>query len=445
MVRRHIDTLQDVMESLKPEHDLVEPKPEPPPPGAARRMETAVSTERLRGLHQSLLDVPAGFTIHRKIARAMERRRHIMDDSDEPSIEWATAEELAFATILEDGISIRLTGQDVERGTFSQRHCVFHDVQTGRQFVPLQSLPQANAAFEVHNSPLSEIATVGFEFGYNVQAPKLLVLWEAQYGDFINVTQIMIDEFIVSARSKWGQTPSLVLLLPHGYEGQGPDHSTGRLERFLQLAMDTNLRIANCTTAAQYFHLLRRQALLLETDPLPLIVMTPKSLLRHPLVASRPRDFAHGQWQPIIDDHQAQHQPDHVRRLILCSGKMYVDLVTSDVREDNSSIAIIRVEQLFPFPVIELHMALRHYSNLEEVIWLQEEPENMGAWTFAQPRLLDLIESRCPLRYIGRPASASPSEGSMTWHTINQNALIEQAFSFGLNAETDDRVWLKTT
>lgn len=445
MVRRHMDALQKVMESLKPERDLVEPKPTPPPPGAARRVQTAVSLEQLRQLHQSLLGVPTGFNLHPKIARAMQRRRHLWDELDTPSIEWAWAEQLAFATILADGIPIRLTGQDVERGTFSQRHCVFYDVQTGQRFVPLQALPQANAAFEVHNSPLSEVATMAFEFGYNVQAPKRLVVWEAQYGDFINVAQVVIDEFIVSARAKWGQTPSLVLLLPHGYEGQGPDHSSGRMERFLQLAAETNLRLANCTSAAQYFHLLRRQAHLLETDPLPLIVMTPKSLLRHPLVASCPRDFAQGQWQPVIDDPHARQQPERIRRLILCSGKVYVDLITSHAQVNNGSIAIARVEQLFPFPTLELHQLIQQYGNLEEVIWLQEEPENMGAWTFAQPRLLTLIEDRCPLRYIGRPASASPSEGSMAWHIINQQALIQQALRFELDASKDERVWLKMT
>ncbi len=281
-----MDELQQTLESLKAEEALVEPLPSPPPPGAAKRVKTELPLERLRTLNDSLFQLPSDFHLHRKIERVVQKRRRILDNPEEPTIEWATAEDLALASILEDGIAIRLTGQDAERGTFSQRHATFHDAVTGRVFTPLQALADAKAAFEIRNSPLSEAAAVGFEYGYNVQEPGRLVIWEAQYGDFINSAQVIIDEFVVSARSKWGLTPSLVLLLPHGYEGQGPDHSTGRLERFLELAADTNMRVANCTTAAQYFHLLRRQALLLKTDPLPLIVMTPKSLLRHPMTAS---------------------------------------------------------------------------------------------------------------------------------------------------------------
>ncbi|MBI3950129.1 MAG: 2-oxoglutarate dehydrogenase E1 component [Acidobacteria bacterium] len=445
LVRKYMGNLQTVLESLKPERDLVESKPEPPPPGAARRVKTAVPAERLRALNDALLQVPEGFSLHRKLERAMERRRHVMDNPDAPTIDWATAEELALASILEDGIAIRLTGQDVERGTFSQRHAVFHDVKTGKTFVPLQALPQARAAFEVCNSPLSEVATLGFEYGYNVEEPARLVVWEAQYGDFINAAQVIIDEFIISARAKWGQTPSLVLLLPHGYEGQGPDHSSGRVERFLQLAIETNIRIANCTTAAQYFHLLRRQALLLKTDPLPLVVMTPKSLLRHPQVNSGLREFAKGGWQPVIDDFQARQHPDQVRRLILCNGKVYVDLVTSAHRAESPNIAVVRVEQLFPFPLVDLQPVLDEYPNLEEIIWLQEEPENMGAWTFMQPRLTQLIGGRWPLHYIGRPPSSSPSEGSMAWHMLNQEALVEQVYNPGSRMAREEIAWLKKT
>jgi 2-oxoglutarate dehydrogenase E1 component len=331
-----------------------------------------------------------------------------------------------LASILEDGIAIRLTGEDVERGTFGQRHTVFHDVSTGQTFTPLQALPQARAAFDIYNSPLTENAAIGFEYGYNVQEPKRLVIWEAQYGDFINSAQVMIDEFITSARAKWGQTPSLVLLLPHGSEGQGPDHSGARLERFLELAAETNLRIANPTTAAQYFHLLRRQAALLETDPLPLVVMTPKSLLRHPRAASSLRDLAEGHWQPVVDDAQARQQSDQVRRLILCNGKVYFDL-TSEPRDKSMAIAIARVEQLYLFPVEELQEALNGYPHLQEVIWLQEEPENMGAWTTIRRPLEDLIGGRWPLRYIGRPANSSPAEGSSTWYAANQKIMVERA------------------
>ena len=250
----------------------------------------------------------------------------------------------------------------MERGTFSQRHAVLHDAKTGQQHTPLQALPQARAAFEIHNSPLTENAVVGFEYGYSLQEPSRLVIWEAQYGDFINGAQVMIDEFLVSARAKWGLTPSLVMLLPHGFEGQGPDHSSGRPERFLQLAAGTNLRVTNCTTASQYFHLLRRQASLLKVDPLPLIVMTPKSLLRHPMVASSPRELAEGSWQPVIDDAEADERLDEIRRLVLCSGKIYVDLVTSEYREKRNNIAICRMEQLYPFRADKLRQVLEPLS-----------------------------------------------------------------------------------
>ncbi len=428
LVRQRMEELQHALENLNPE-DLVEPQPEPPPPGAARRVKTAVLVDQLRQLNASLLHAPEGFTLHPKLERARQRRRKALDDLDQPAVDWAMAEDLAFASILADGIPIRLTGEDVERGTFSQRHAVFHDYQTGETFIPLQALPQAKAAFEVRNSPLSEYAAIGFEYGYNVQAPERLVVWEAQYGDFINGAQIIVDEFLVSARAKWGQTPSLVLLLPHGYEGQGPDHSSGRLERFLNLAADINLRLANCTTAAQYFHLLRRQAALLQIDPLPLIVMTPKSLLRHPGVASPPRDLTEGGWQPLIDDASARTQPDRVRRLVLCSGKVYVDLVNGPQRGAHPEVAIARVEQLYPFRSAELEPVLDGYPRLKEVVWLQEEPENMGAWEFLRPPLTEVIRGRWPLRYLGRPRSASPSEGSSARHAINQKALIEQAYS----------------
>lgn len=419
--------LQGVLESLQLEQVDLEPQLVPPPPGEARRVKTAVPIRVLRELNQGLLTLPENFTAHRKIERGIRRRQNSLDQEDEKTIDWATAEELALASILADGIPIRLTGEDVARGTFSQRHAVFHDPTTGRTHTPLHSLPQAAASFEVINSPLSENAAIGFEFGYNIQAPDRLVIWEAQYGDFINAAQAMIDEFLVSARAKWEQTPSLVLLLPHGYEGQGPDHSSGRLERFLQLSAQTNLRIANCTTAAQYFHLLRRQAALLKSDPLPLILMTPKSLLRHPLVFSSPRELAGGSWLPVIGDPAAQGEPEQVRRLILCSGKIYVDLITSSLYDPDSGIAIHRIEQLYPFPQAELQQSIETYPQLEELIWVQEEPKNMGAWSFVEPRLLDIIGGRWPLRYIGRIQNSSPAEGSSAWHTVNQLAILRQA------------------
>jgi 2-oxoglutarate dehydrogenase E1 component len=352
----------------------------------------------------------------------------VLANPEERTIDWAAAEDLALASILEDGVSIRFTGEDVERGTFSHRHAVFHDTVTGDRDVPLQRLSQAKAAVEIYNSPLTESATIGFEFGYNMQAPARLVVWEAQYGDFINGAQVIIDEFITSGRAKWGLMPSLVLLLPHGYEGQGPDHSSARVERFLEAAADINLRVAYPTTASQYFHLLRRQAVLLLTDPLPLIVLTPKSLLRHPLVASRPRDLAEGRWQPVIPDQDAVGRSREIRRVLLCSGKVYVDLVTSELRGRHPEIAICRVEQLYPFPWSDLKPILESFPALEEIVWVQEEPENMGAWGFVRPLIEELAEGRWPLCYVGRARSASPAEGTMAWHAVNQKTLVAQAF-----------------
>jgi len=428
LVREHFAELEAAYASLKPDQEYVPPLPSTPPPGSAANIATGVSLDRLREINDALVARPAGFTFHRKLERAMERRRSAFTNSDEPSIDWAAAEELALATILADGIPIRLTGEDVERGTFSHRHAVFHDAATGKQLIPLQEFPQARAAFEIHNSPLTENATVGFEFGYNVQEPQRLVIWEAQYGDFINGAQVMLDQFVTSARAKWGLRPSLVFLLPHGYEGQGPEHSSARPERFLDAAADINLRLVNCTTAAQYFHVLRRQAALLERDPLPLFVLTPKSLLRHPLVASTPRELEQGRFLSVIDDEDARGRAAGIDRVVLCSGKIYVDLITSDRRAAARSVAICRVEQLYPFPKVALNEVLARYPSVRDVVWVQEEPENMGAWRFMHPPLEELIGDRCPLRYIGRAPSASPSEGSTAWHQVNQRTLIQQAF-----------------
>ncbi|PWB46331.1 MAG: 2-oxoglutarate dehydrogenase E1 component [Candidatus Methylomirabilota bacterium] len=437
LTQRRMQELQRVLESLHPEADLAQRQPEAPPRGIARRVTTAVPAQRLRDAHQALLQVPQGFTLHPKIERAMQRRRNVLDNLDQPSIDWAAAEQLAFASILEDGIAIRLTGEDVERGTFSQRHAVFHDMKTGDTYTPLQALPQATAAFDVFNSPLTENAAIGYEYGYNLQAPDHLTIWEAQYGDFVNGAQMVIDEFVASARAKWGQTPSLVLLLPHGYEGQGPDHSSARVERFLELAAEISIRVANCTTAAQYFHLLRRQAVLLRTDPLPLVVLTPKSLLRHPLAGASLRDLSEGGWQPVIDDATARQRSGAVRRLILCSGKLYTDLVTSELRAHTSAVAIVRMEQLYPFPADDLQAIPVAYPGLEEVTWVQEEPENMGAWTYVQPHLHEWLKGRWPLRYIGRPPNSSPAEGSAAWHAAHQKLLIEHAYDLTAKAVQD--------
>jgi 2-oxoglutarate dehydrogenase E1 component len=420
--------MQAAYEALRPEQDLIEPEPEAPPPGAAAKANTTVSLERLRELNTSLLALPSDFTPHKKLERAREKRVHMLDDADERTVDWATAEELALATILSDGVSIRVTGEDVERGTFSHRHAVLHDAATGRTHVALQSLPQARAAFEIHNSPLTENAVLGFEYGYNVQEPSRLVIWEAQYGDFINGAQVVIDEFLLSARGKWGQRPSLVLLLPHAHEGQGPDHASARPERFLQLAADINCRVANCTTAAQYFHLLRRQAALLLVDPLPLIVLTPKSLLRHPMVASAPREFAEGRFRMVISDREAEARAHEIRRVILCSGKIYVDLMSAEARASRPDTAICRLEQLYPVPMRDLRAMIDAFPEAGEVLWVQEEPENMGAWDFIRPHLIEVSGGRT-VRRVARARSASPAEGSAAHHAHHQQKLIAQAFA----------------
>jgi 2-oxoglutarate dehydrogenase E1 component len=430
MISNHRSDLEASLEALEnaPE-DLAEPEPQQPPAGAARTLETAVSAEHLRAINAGLAGTLDDMVFYsRRLESTIRKRREALDELDEPTIDWATAEELAFATILEDGIAIRMSGQDTERGTFSHRHAVLHHAETGEILVPLQSFPQAHAAFEIHNSPLSEAAVVGFEYGYNVQEPGRLVVWEAQYGDFVNGAQVIIDEFVVSAREKWGHSPSLVLLLPHGHEGAGPDHSSGRPERFLQSAAKTNLRLANVTTAAQYFHLLRRQALLLETDPLPLIIMTPKSLLRNPQVSSTMRDLTEGRFHPVYDD--VEVDPKQVTRLVFCSGKFYLDLINSEYRSENPHVALIRMEQLYPFPLADLREVLSRYPSVSQIVWAQEEPKNMGAWEFMGYRLKKLVGTGIPVNYVGRRRSSSPAEGSSTAHSVNQSMITEYAFNW---------------
>lgn len=428
LLQNYLDELQEINQKLDAERALKEPVLKPSPLGAAQKVNTAVSLERLRNLNQALREFPADFHPNPKLIRAVEKHRQILNDPDAASVDWAAAEELAFASILEEGIAIRMTGQDTPRGTFSQRHAVFHDVDTDRSHTPLQFIPQAQASFEIHNSPVSEAGPVGFEIGYNIQAPDRLTLWEAQYGDFVNNTQTLIDEFLLSSRAKWGLTPSLVLLLPHGNEGMGPDHSSARIERFLGLAAEGNLRAAVPTTAAQYFHLLRRQTLLLKTDPLPLVIFTPKGFLRHPLAASTPNQLAQGSWQPLLEDPQTPGKTKTAKHLILCSGRIYFDLAGDELRSESKHAAIVRVEQLYPFPQQAMEKLLDSYPVVEKVIWAQEEPFNMGAWDYLHPRLKKILGDRLPLYYVGRPESSSPAEGSSTLYRINQQILIRQAF-----------------
>ena len=409
--------------------DLAAPPQALPPEGEARRAQTAITEEQLWAINDLLRNLPDGFHFYSsRLERSIKARRDIVETPDEARVDWAGAEELAFASILAEGIPIRLTGQDTERGTFNHRHAILHDADTGATHVPLQMLDQAQATFEVYNSPLSEMAAVGFEYGYSIQAPQRLVLWEAQYGDFVNNAQSIVDEFVSSAREKWGQTPSLVMLLPHGWEGAGPDHSSARLERFLQLAAKTNMRIANPTTAAQYFHLLRRQALLLESDPLPLIVMTPKLLLRDSIVNSPVTALTGGKWEPVIDDVEAD--PERVTRLVFCSGKIYYDLLRSEYREQYKNVALLRVEQLYPFPIPDLEALIARYPRAEQIVWVQEEPKNMGAWEYMTFRLRRLVKRRLPIDYVGRRRSPSPAEGSATAHKTNQAMIVEYAFNW---------------
>ncbi|MDO8506182.1 MAG: 2-oxoglutarate dehydrogenase E1 component, partial [Candidatus Limnocylindria bacterium] len=383
---------------------------------------TAVPADRLLELNEQLLAVPEGFTVNPKLARQLERRRETLHKG---GIDWGQAEALAFASLLVEGIPIRLSGQDTERGTFSHRHLVFHDPHTGETHAPIQHLPGAAASFEVYNSPLSEYAAVGFEYGYSIAAPDTLVLWEAQFGDFVNGAQIVVDQFITAGLSKWGQTSRLTLLLPHGYEGNGPEHSSARLERFLQLAAQENIRIANCSTAAQYFHLLRRQAL--DAVARPLVVLTPKGLLRLRQASSTLEDLSAGGFQPVLDDPGPGR--DAVSRLVLCSGKVYYDIAGHEERAGATAVAVARLEQLYPFPVEAAARLTASYPNLQELVWAQEEPQNMGAWRTIRHRLEQAAPEGVPVRFAGRPWRASPSEGYPTAHLREQDRIVRAALS----------------
>ena len=384
-------------------------------------VKTAVDADTLRKLNDALLAVPDGFTVHPKLIKQLERRRETI--GPDGGIDWSHAESLAYASLLEEGTPVRLTGQDTERGTFSQRHLVLHDAKTGQRISPIQSLPGAQAPMELHNSPLSEIACLGFEYGYSMEAPETLVLWEAQFGDFVNSAQVIIDQFIVSALSKWGQTTRLTLLLPHGYEGSGPEHSSARLERFLILAAEGNIRVANLTTPAQYFHLLRRQARVAKQRPL--VIMSPKSLLRLPQATSRIEHLSESRFFPVLSEPRIDEEK--VTRLVLCTGKIYYDLKGHATRENNERVAISRVELLYPFPQQQILDEVARYPNLREVLWVQEEPRNMGARAHMSPRLLHILPPPLEFGYVGRPERASPGEGYPAAHTVEQNRIIRTA------------------
>ncbi|MBU8917005.1 2-oxoglutarate dehydrogenase E1 component [Neobacillus sp. 114] len=431
-----------VQELLQTEYDKASEKKQSEPPAEVAvpgviakgipPLETKVPLGTLQEINRELLKWPEGFHIYPKLKKILERRETALEENGK--VEWAVAEVLAFATMLQEGTPIRLTGQDSERGTFAQRHIVLHDAETNQTYSPLHHLPQAGASFAVHNSPLSEAAVVGYEYGYNVFAPETLVMWEAQYGDFANTAQPLFDQFVSSARAKWGQKSGLTLLLPHGYEGQGPEHSSARPERFLQLAAENNWTVANLTSAAQYFHVLRRQAATLGTEFVrPLVIMTPKSLLRHPQVASSASALSEGSFQTVIEQPQLGKALDKVKRLVLTTGKMAIDLaVEIDSSKENRNldeIHIVRIEQLYPFPHEKIEAIIKRYPNLNEIFWVQEEPKNMGAWHYIAPTLFELASGKLSVGYIGRQYRSSTAGGDPLVHKTEQERIVHQALN----------------
>jgi 2-oxoglutarate dehydrogenase E1 component len=402
------------------------------------QVETGVQADVLKRVNAELLERPEDFTVYPKLERILSRR-HDAFDTEEPRIDWPHAESLAFATILVDGTPIRLTGQDSERGTFAHRHLVLHDAKTGQSFCPMHNLSDAKATFAIHNSPLSEAAVLGFEYGYNVGAPETMVLWEAQFGDFANAGQVIIDQFLAAGRAKWAQKSSLVLLLPHGYEGQGPEHSSARLERFLQLAAENNWTVANLSSAAQYFHLLRRQATFVgKEEARPLVLMTPKSLLRNKRVTASATELEQGSFQRVLDSPTTGSAPERVKRLLLCSGKVAIDL--EEALEGAGTVEhvhILRVEQLYPFPEAEIRETIQHFGNLEEIIWVQEEPKNMGAWQYMEPRLSEVAPVGVPVGYIGRRERSSTAEGVPDVHRMEQERIVRESLNLKKEAATN--------
>ncbi|HXH12956.1 MAG TPA: 2-oxoglutarate dehydrogenase E1 component [Alphaproteobacteria bacterium] len=390
-------------------------------PGNDWRAQTAVAIDMLRQVGEGATRVPSGFSLHPKLTRWLEARREMIDGKR--PIDWSYAETLALGSLLLEKIPVRLTGQDSERGTFSQRHAVWHDVKTGERYVPLAHLAQDQAPFVILNTMLSELAVLGFEYGVSSADPRRLVLWEAQFGDFANGAQPIIDQFIASAESKWQRMSGLVLLLPHGYEGQGPEHSSARLERFLQLCAEQNLQVCYPTTPAQYFHVLRRQ--MHRAFRKPLILMTPKSLLRHERCVSALEEFTAGSFRLVLDD--ATVAASEVHRLLLCSGKIYFDLLAAREKQGLDGIAIVRVEELYPFPAAELQEVFSRYPQVEELVWVQEEPHNMGAWSFIAPRLHEILPEPWGLSYCGRHEAATPATGLHRAHVREQQAIIDQA------------------
>jgi 2-oxoglutarate decarboxylase len=393
----------------------------PAPMAADPAVDTTVDRTTLDQLLVKLTTVPDGFNVHPKLTRWLEQRAGALDRN---AVDWALGEALAFGSLLQEGRTIRLSGQDTRRGTFSQRHSVLVDQATGEQYTPLANLGQGQGKFFVYDSLLSEFAAMGFEYGYSVANPDALVLWEAQFGDFVNGAQIIVDQFISAAEDKWGQRSSLVLLLPHGFEGQGPEHSSARLERFLDLAAEDNMQVAYPSTPAQYFHLLRRQAM--RANRKPLIVMTPKSLLRLPAARSTAEQLTAGQFHEVLPDPQ-QPAPDRVRRVLLCSGKVFYELAKRRSDGGLDQVALLRLEQLYPFPAAALRAQLDAYPNAERHSWVQEEPENMGAWRYVRIKAEQELGVR--LEPVSRDEGAAPAAGSPTLHQQEQQELLDRAFA----------------
>jgi 2-oxoglutarate dehydrogenase E1 component len=387
---------------------------------------TAVPVERLGRIAEGISAVPPGFQLHKKLQPLLDRRRKAVADGG--PIDWALAEALSFGSLVTEGTPVRLSGQDCSRGTFSQRHAIVVDQANGQEYAGLDHIAETQARFEVYDSHLSEVGVLGFEYGYSLAAPGTLTLWEAQFGDFSNGAQVIIDQFIASAHVKWGRMSGLVMLLPHGFEGQGPEHSSARIERYLQLCAEDNLQIANCTTPAQYFHVLRRQ--MHRNFRAPLVIFTPKSLLRAPRAVSSVSELATGGFQPVIDD-VAIRDGAAVDRVLVCSGKVFYDVIARrEEREGNAKgdVAIVRIEELYPWPDTELAAALGRYANATHVTWVQEEPANMGPWTFVRERLQALVPPRAKLAYAGRLAAASPAVGSARVHRLELEELLAAAF-----------------
>jgi 2-oxoglutarate dehydrogenase E1 component len=388
--------------------------------------ETGVEIEKLSELLHKLTELPDGFRAHPKLQHGLDARREMADGKH--ALDWSAAEALALASLATAGIRIRLTGQDTGRGTFSQRHAILYDQADGQKFVPLQNLAPEQAPVEIYNSPLCETGALGFEYGYSLDCPKSLVIWEAQFGDFVNAAQVIIDQFITSAEAKWRRLSGLVMLLPHGFEGMGPEHSSARLERFLTLAAEDNIQIVQPTTPAQYFHVLRRQAI--RNWRKPLIVFTPKSLLRHPKVISTLEDCAREKFQRVLPDIS---NPQNVKRILLCTGKVYYDLAAHRAENKRNDVAIIRLEQLYPLRAELLEKILQPYAEHTRALWVQEEPANMGAWRYLHEKFGKHLFGKFPFAPVSRFESAGPATGSSHAHKFEQENLVRRAFG---DAET---------